>query len=212
MTAMARLILASSSPRRRLLLSQAGYPHEVIPPDLDDARLRPGDVPPDFWPAALAYLKASRVLRERLPAHDRRDGASVVVGADTIVLKNNEIIGQPADAAHAEHILRALSGGVHRVVTGVAVLVPGRPRRLLFDQAIVRVGNLDDDRIAAYVASGQWRGKAGAYNLSERLADGWPITFEGDPACIMGLPMRLLKPLLDNLMHREAVSAAGVMS
>jgi len=212
MTAMARLILASSSPRRRLLLSQAGYSHEVVPPDLDDARLRPGDIPPEFWPAALAYLKAARVLFDILPTLGTRDGASVVLGADTIVLKNNEIIGQPADASHAEHILRTLSGGDHRVITGVAVLVPGRPRRLLLDQALVRVGQLGDDRIAAYIASGQWRGKAGAYNLSERLADGWPMTFEGDPACIMGLPMRLLKPLLDNLMHREVVPAAGVMS
>jgi septum formation protein len=64
------------------------------------------------------------------------------------------------------------------------------------DRATVRLGRIAPPEIDGYVASGQWRGKAGAYNLAERLEAGWPITYEGDPGTIMGLPMRRLAPLL----------------
>ncbi len=189
---MTALILASRSPRRRELLERAGFAATARPADLDDADLTPASAPPRHWVAALAYLKAARV------ASTLEDDA-LVLGADTVVVKNERIIGQPRDAEHARSIIRALSGGAHTVATGVAILRRGRSRTILVDQARVEVGEIPDAEIARYVDSGDWRGKAGAYNLAERQAAGWPVRETGDPATVMGLPMRRLGPILTRL-------------
>lgn len=207
-----RLILASQSPRRRLLLQQHGLAHDAIHPGIDDALLEPGQgTTAAQWAAALAYLKA------RAGAMWMRHGsaASLVIGADTVVVKGRELIGQPRDVADAERIIRTLQDGLHEVVTGVALVWAGeseadsrhvddagRPRRIIFaDRAAVRVGHVGDDRIADYLASGLWRGKAGAYNLSERLEAGWPIDYDGDAGTIMGLPVTRLVDVLAKLGH-----------
>lgn len=224
------LYLASASARRKLLLEEAGFTPVVIDSGVDDAELRPGASVADDWTTALAYLKASagrrRLLREHGPDHQ-----GVVLGADTVVVKNGTVIGQPRDEAHARRIIGLLEDGEHHVVSGVAILSLGPHRderdsengatrsrpadrdgegvqapggrkgasggagggRFLFsDVARVRVGRIGADRIDTYLRSGGWRGKAGAYNLSERVADGWPLECEGDPATVMGLPMRRL--------------------
>jgi septum formation protein len=187
------LRLASASPRRSLLLREHGFDHTASPAPIDDSDLFPGCGSLRDWTAGLAYLKA-RSAWETLSAEERR--SSVVLGADTIVIKSGRPMGKPADARDAERMLRTLSAGEHEVVSGVCVLAPGAPRRIFTDSARVHVGPLSDEVIHAYVASNLWRGKAGGYNLSERLADGWPIEFEGDPGTIMGLPMRRLAPVL----------------
>lgn len=192
------LILASRSPRRRLLLEEAGIAHEARPADLDDGDLRPPACDPLNWVAALAYLKARRVSDG---APDRR-----VLGADTVVIKHGTIIGQPRDADHAREIVVTLRDGEHRVATGVALLEPGRERVLFVDVARVRVGAIPDSAIDAYIASGDWRGKAGAYNLSERQDAGWPLECNGDPATVMGLPIRRLRPLLASLSPDAAIA------
>lgn len=192
------LILASRSPRRRQLLEAAGIDHEARPADLDDGDLRPPPCDPLHWVTALAYLKARRVF-DSLP--ERK-----VLGADTVVIKHGAIIGQPRDAAHARNIITTLRAGEHRVATGVAILAPGRERTLLVDVAHVRVGDISDDEIDAYVASGDWRGKAGAYNLSERQDAGWPLECKGDPTTVMGLPIRRLTPLLASLSPDAAIA------
>lgn len=202
------LYLASASPRRRRLLLEHGIPHIAEAPPLDDGTLDPGDADPARWVAALAYLKAAAALR-RLDREGR--GPYVILGADTIVVKAGRIIGQPSDAEHARSILMALAGGEHSVLTGVALLTPqghvasplARGRSIFTDRATVCVGAIEPAEIDNYVASGQWRGKAGAYNLAERVEAGWPLTYEGDAGTIMGLPMRRLAPLL----HRFAPSA-----
>jgi septum formation protein len=200
-----RLLLASRSPRRRELLRTAGFDHGVIDAKIDDGQLSPGDSPALDWVAALSYLKA-RAGWDCLSGDQRRD--AVVLGADTVVEKHGEIIGQPRDEADARRIIALLENGEHRVLTGVTLLcaegeetLPGvfvpMPRRRTFtDAATVRVGAIGEERLSAYLATGGWRGKAGGYNLSERLADGWPITFTGDPGTIMGLPMERLGPML----------------
>lgn len=193
-----RLWLASSSPRRRLLLEEAGFRFEILPARVDDAQLRiPKGVTPEQWTASLAVLKA-RAAAERLP-QPARDG--VVLAADTTVVKNDAVIGQPADEADARRILALLSDGSHDVVTGVAILCGDR-RRAFADTARVTVGPLEQGVVERYVKSGLWRGKAGAYNLAERLDDGWPISYEGDPGTIMGLPMRRLAPMLREMLDR----------
>ncbi len=186
-----RVHLASRSPRRQELLRGAGIEHEASHPGVDDGQLSPGNVTPEAWVMALAYLKAATAARNA--AGDASLGGRVVLGADTVVVHHGALMGQPIDAADARRMIVAMRDDVHDVVTGVALLDPATGRRELFvDRAVVRVGHIPDAEIDGYVASEQWRGKAGAYNLSERLAAGWPIEYDGDPGTIMGLPMRKL--------------------
>ncbi len=181
------LTLASVSPRRRELLAKAGVAVSVRPSGIDDGRLRRGDAcVPESWVMALAYLKAAATARQ-----DGITPGSVVVGADTVCVHDGAILGQPADAADAERMVRAMAGREHEVLTGVALVAPGSGRRRLFvDRSRVRVGSIPDDRVRSYVAGSGWRGKAGAYNIAERLAAGWPIEFDGSMDSIMGLPVQ----------------------
>lgn len=183
--------LASRSPRRRELLTSHGVRHEVIDADIDDGELAPGDQNPRSWVMALAYLKAHAGAVGSRGA-TVLDGA-IFLGADTVCVKDGHIIGQPADEADARRILHLFRDTDHEVLTGVALLNTRSGQRDMFvDVAHVHVGHVSDQQIEAYLASGQWRGKAGAYNLSERLEAGWPITYQGDPTSIMGLPMETL--------------------
>jgi septum formation protein len=128
---------------------------------------------------------------------ERGKAQGLVLAADTIVERQGEIIGQPRDADDARRILFVLRDVRHAVITAVALLDLGTDECILFaDTAHVEVGHIADEQIEEYIAGGAWRGKAGAYNLSERLEAGWPIRYEGDPGTIMGLPMRRLAPLL----------------
>lgn len=196
-----QLLLASRSPRRKQLLAEHGYRVRVIESGLDDGLLRCGRVTPAQWVAALAYLKAEAGLRAL-----RRDGKSLeelsgaasgdapapalILGADTTVVAEERIIGQPIDADDARRILRALSNREHAVVTGVSLVdLEGKRRTFFHDAARVQVGELSEAMIEDYIVGERWRGKAGAYNLRERLEAGWPIRYEGDPTTIMGLPM-----------------------
>lgn len=194
------VLLASRSPRRVELLTQAGIDFVVAQPTLNDADLDPGSRSADQWVAAMAYLKAAAAIRQKLYVSASADRpVGVVLGADTVVADGAEIIGQPRDEADARRIIRKLADAEHDVLTGVAMLCPRTGRRELFiDRATVRVGEIDERAIEEYVASGQWRGKAGAYNLAERIAAGWPISFDGDPGTIMGLPAQMVVDRLDH--------------
>jgi septum formation protein len=186
--------LASQSPRRRQLLGEAGIPHHAEHPGFDDADLKPGAVTAPQWVAALAYLKAAAGVAHTEPT-------TTVLGADTAIIKGEALIGTPRDRAEAHAILRTLSDGQHDVVTGVALIDPASGRRTFFvDRATVRVGHLSDCMLAAYLATEAWHGKAGGYNLRERLADGWPLSYTGDPTTVMGLPMRALVPRLEQFV------------
>jgi len=184
------LTLASVSPRRRQLLEAAGVPLDVRPSGIDDGRLSPGRCTPAEWVMALAYLKAAATARQA----DLEPG-TLVVGADTVCVNDGVILGQPKDEPDAARMIRAMAGATHEVLTGVAIICPRTNRRVAFpDRSRVTVGPLTDTKIADYLATNQWRGKAGAYNIAERLEAGWPITFEGTMDSIMGLPVeRLLK-------------------
>ena len=183
------VVLASASPRRRAMFEEAGVEHRVEPAQVDDGELVPGDSTcPQEWVAALAYLKA--ISSARKVDGSVSDEPMVVLGADTVCVKDGEIIGQPRDRAHAKEIIERMSAATHDVLTGVAILDPASGRRDLFvDRSIVTVGEICDAEIEAYLDTEMWRGKAGAYNITERLAAGWPITFTGDETSIVGLPM-----------------------
>ncbi len=181
-----RFILASRSPRRRELLARAGIGCEVVVArGVDDSDLSPGDVSPENWVASLAYLKARAVADGLDPGEP-----AVVLGADTVCVLDGEIIGQPTDREDARRIIESFEGRSHGVLTGVALVNErGETLDLFVDRARVRVGVIGDEAIESYLDSGDWRGKAGAYNLFERLEAGWPIEFEGDETTIVGLPM-----------------------
>jgi len=195
----ASVFLASRSPRRRELLHLHGIAHRAEHPGFDDAILEPGRCTPRQWVTALAYLKASAGVA-------KAGHGPIVVGADTLCVKDGVMLGTPHTQEEAGSILRSLSGGSHDVLTGVALIDTTTGRRHVFvDQARVTIGVLNEAQIARYVASDQWQGKAGGYNLRERLDAGWPITFEGDEGTIMGLPVRMLSERM------KALRASGGM-
>lgn len=179
------ITLASLSPRRRELLGAAGVDHDVRPSGIDDGRLAMGRCTPAQWVTALAYLKAAATARRP----DLEPG-TLVVGADTVCVNDGQILGQPKDEPDAARMIRAMAGTTHEVLTGVAIICPRTKRRIAFpDRSLVTVGSLSDAHIADYLATDQWQGKAGAYNIAERLEAGWPITFQGTMDSVMGLPV-----------------------
>lgn len=182
-----RLLLASGSPRRRELLTALGADFTIVPSNIDDGDLTP---PPGAtaaaWTIAMAYLKARAAVDALEPNQN-----GVVMGADTACELDGRIIGKPDCQNQARQTLRSMVGQTQRVVTGIALLDPSRPqtRRLLVaDTALVTFGAIYEDAIDRYLIADAWRGKAGGYNLTERLADGWPITVQGDPDTVVGLP------------------------
>lgn len=188
---MPTILLASRSPRRREFLLAAGIEHEAEHPGVEDSNLVPGDVTPSQWVMSLAYLKA-QAGATLIPGKHR-----LVIGADTTCVVDGRMVGTPRDAAEAREIIRGFVGRSHDVVSGVAIVdtVSGA-REMFSDAASVVFGNLDEAQIEEYVATGAWAGKAGAYNLAERVAAGWPIVTSGDETTVMGLPMKKLQARL----------------
>ena len=183
-----RLILASASPRRRELLSAAGYAFDVCPADIDE-----DDYPPTILPAdlaeRLAILKA-QALAARFP----RD---VILAADTIVALGKRSLGKPADADAAAAMLTDLAGTTHVVVTGVAVLKPhGAFQRSTRVISSVHMRPLTPAKIAAYVATNGWQGKAGGYGIQDDRDDPFVMRLTGSHTNIVGLPMEATAELL----------------
>lgn len=184
-----RVLLASRSPRRRSLLTEAGIEHVAHHPGFDDAALVPTGVSAAEWVTALAHLKAAAGVELARGI----DSPRLVLGADTTCVQGTTFLGTPANAKEAKDMLRAFVNAEHEVVTGVAIIDSRTGKRWLYsDSAMVRWGHVSSNTIETYVASGEWQGKAGAYNLKERLDAGWSIQYTGDPTTIMGLPMLLL--------------------
>jgi septum formation protein len=188
------IVLASGSPRRLQLLQSTGWEVLVHPPSVDDARLKSRDVPARAWVAAMAWLKARSVIA----ADDELvRNAGTILAADTVCELDDTILGQPSTVEEARSMIRGFRNRPHRVLTGVCLVRPdGSRRRIFTDEATVTLGDLPDGSIEAYLQSDLWRGKAGGYNLFDRLADGWPLTWVGDESTVVGLPMRKLKKLI----------------
>lgn len=181
------IVLASASPRRRHLLEMLGIPHVVQPADVDETRL-PGEVP-EAMAVRLAAAKASAV-------HVRRPD-DLVLAADTVVTIDDQVLGKPENQADAERMLALLSGRGHRVVTGVALALPGGEVRDRYDVTHVWFRELSPELIRSYVATGEPLDKAGSYGvqgvgavLIERV--------DGDFFSVMGLPLRLVVELLED--------------
>jgi septum formation protein len=185
------LVLASASPRRRELLTQAGYTFRVHAAQVNEDPL-PGEEPIAYV-TRLAREKAEAVFREL--SADGHGEPLLVLGADTTVTVDGEILGKPENAAEAARMLRLLSGRSHRVMTGVA-LVSAAATEVAAEVTAVRFLTLSDEEIAAYVATGEPMDKAGAYAIQGRAAR-WIPRIEGCYFNVMGLPLALVAELVE---------------
>jgi septum formation protein len=187
----APLILASASPRRRQLMSKAGYEFLVVPPVVDESVFRMSGVEPIEYAKRLALAKAKSVA-QKYPD-------SIVIGADTIVDCQGRIIGKAADAKQAEQITEKLFGAPHEVITGVAIVRLSDNMELLrSDITTVYPRKMTPEQIAEHIKGGSWRDKAGAYAIQE-TGDEFVERIEGSLTNVMGLPMELLDSLLAGL-------------
>lgn len=178
MAARPELVLASASPRRVELLALVGIvPDRIDPADIDETPLR-GETPPRLA-ARLAVAKAAAVAA--------RSPGAVVLAADTVVAVGRRLLEKAADEAEAARFLKLLSGRNHRVLTGVAVGAGGKVRHRVVDTRVT-FKVLSEAEIAAYVASGEWRGKAGGYGIQGRAGAFVPRIVGSYPA-VMGLPL-----------------------
>jgi septum formation protein len=182
-----RVILASQSPRRRELLTLIGIPHEVRPADLDET-MTPDESPIEH---------AERLAREKAHAIAATNPGAVVIGADTIVVLDGEVLGKPADEAEAAATLRRLSGRTHTVHTAVAVAHGDRLESGV-ETVEVTFRPLTDDQVTTYIATREPMDKAGAYGIQgygavivERI--------HGDYFAVMGLALGRMVALLERV-------------
>jgi len=179
-----RLILGSGSPRRQDLLAQIGViPDAIRPPEIDETPGK-GELPRPY---------CARMARQKAGATEA-GAEDLVLAADTTVAMGRRILGKPADAGEAAQFLHALSGRRHRVITAVAVRLGTR----LWERDVVsavRIKRLSDEEINAYLASGEWQGKAGGYGI-QGMAGAFAPWISGSFTGIVGLPLNETAGLL----------------
>jgi septum formation protein len=194
-----KLILASASPRRRELLAQAGYRFAVLPSAVVESRQAGED----------AIRFATRLAREKAEevfARSKAEGEEpvIVLGADTVVVCDGEVMGKPADTVDAARMLLLLSGRTHQVVTGVAV-VGGWSSPAAVEVAaeltMVTMQTISPQEVSRYVSSGEPMDKAGAYAI-QGYAGRWIPRIHGCYFNVVGLPLALVTSLLDGLTLR----------
>jgi septum formation protein len=199
------LILASASPRRRDLFAQAGYQFEAISADVCE-EVRPGETPIPYV-LRLAREKAEAVAASpkfrTLSQH--QDHPPLILGADTtVVAPSGQILGKPEDDADAARILRLLFGATHQVITGIALLVP-RDEHPITEVAaeVTHVTMLTptDAELDAYIATGEPRGKAGAYAIQGQAAR-WIPRIHGCYFNVVGLPISLVASMIEGVQSR----------
>jgi septum formation protein len=181
------IILASQSPRRRELLALVGISHEVRPADIDERYLA-GELPREH---------AERLAREKAAVVARDAPDALVIGSDTIVVVDGDVLGKPTDQAHAMEMLTRLSGRTHTVMTAVAVLWRGKELSAV-EEVEVTFHQLTADDITRYIATREPMDKAGAYGIQ-----GYGATIvarvDGDYFAVMGLPLQRLVRLMADL-------------
>lgn len=174
---MSDLILASASPRRKELLSLAGFDFEVITSDVEEV------IDPSLKPYELVMSLASQ--KARAVAYKHKD--KTVIGSDTVVVLGGKVLGKPYSAEEAVQMLKSLSGNTHEVFTGVC-LIKGERKHCFYERTAVTFHPLEDELIEQYVASGECNDKAGAYGIQGKgcvLVKG----IEGDYFNVVGFPV-----------------------
>jgi septum formation protein len=193
-----KIYLASESPRRRQLLTQAGIAHTVMPSGADEDIAC--DLPPEQFVQTLALRKAQAV-RAQISYE------CIIIAADTIVYFDGQILGKPADEAQAFDMLSRLQGNRHTVYTGVAMLCSDK-QVVFAEQADVYFRALDDETIRRYIATGEPMDKAGAYGIQEK-GSVLVTRVEGDFYTVMGLPIARVCMVLESEWGLRAFALQG---
>ena len=191
-----KLILASASPRRRELLAQAGYDFDVQPSSVTESRRPEED----------AIRFATRLAREKAEEVFARHQPAIVLGADTVVVCDGEVMGKPADPADAERMLLLLAGRTHQVVTGVAVVWGSSSPptvEVAAELTQVTMRTLSPEEVSRYVATGEPMDKAGAYAI-QGYAGRWIPRISGCYFNVVGLPLALVATMLEAAETRAA--------
>jgi septum formation protein len=174
-----RLVLASASPRRREILTALGVPFEVIPTGVEETTAgRPEEA------VVENALRKARAGAARVPQ-------ALVLGADTDVVLDGRVLGKPADAGEARRRLEALSGRTHEVLSGLALVEPGGAERTALERSLVTFRTLDPAILELYLASEEWRDRAGGYAI-QGLGSILVARLEGDFSNVVGLPVGAL--------------------
>jgi septum formation protein len=191
-----RLVLASSSPRRRELLRQAGFDFEVHPSRIVE-EIQRGERPEEF---------ACRAAREKaMQVAAVSPAGSLVLGADTVVVIDGETLGKPSDRRDATRMLRLLSGRTHQVHTGVCLVrAPDEIAALKHETTLVAFRELDEEEIRRYAESGEPLDKAGAYAI-QGLASKFVTRISGCYSNVVGLPVALVYEILKPLVKADRV-------
>ena len=193
------VILASQSPRRRELLTLVGIPHEVRPADIDES----------YGPGELPRAHAERLAREKAAVVARSAPEAVVIGSDTIVVVDGDVLGKPRDEREAASMLARLAGRTHTVMTAIAVQWQGAERSAV-EEVEVGFHALTSGEIDAYIATREPMDKAGAYGIQ-----GYGATIvarvDGDYFAVMGLPLqRMVRLMVElGLSYRFGAITAG---
>lgn len=186
-----KIILASASPRRKQLLAAAGYRFTVVPSDIDESVFAAGGIKPAEYAMQLALAKAKNVAG-RFPE-------SLIIGADTIVDFQGQIIGKAADAVEAEKIVGKLFSSPHKVITGIAIISPSEGVEIVESETtVVYPRKMAQEQIAEHIRGGSWMDKAGAYAIQEN-GDEFVEKIEGSLTNVMGFPMELFEKMISRL-------------
>jgi septum formation protein len=190
------LILASQSPRRRELMTRAGYDFRVdVPDDSAECGVCSQETPPELV-ARLAFQKAANVAQ--------RTKSGVVIGCDTVAECQGSILGKPADRQHARQMLQLMRGREHRVYSGLCLWKrPEDVKRLDVDVTRLRMAPITDEDLEQYLETDAWEGKAGAFGYQDGLP--WIEILAGSASNVVGLPMELLERMLAQLAGDEVM-------
>ena len=188
-----RLILASNSPRRIVLLKSLGYHFDIVPHDIEECI--PGNVLPMELVQNLAFLKAADVAR--------RVSNAIIISADTVIVHKKSILGKPKDVSDAKRILSILSDSEHDIISGVCVMeMPSRKKMLRIERTHIKMKSVKDEEIDRYILTGEPMDKAGAYAIQ---GEGRKFIekIDGSYSNAVGLPLELLQEMLNHFMNDE---------
>jgi nucleoside triphosphate pyrophosphatase len=194
-----RLILASSSPRRKEIFALLGLPFDVVPPGLEEI----------FHPDRSPVDEGAHWATEKARAVHRLDPDAIVIGSDTVIDLDGRTIGKPVHQADAVRILSLLAGRTHTVVTAVAAVFPDAPERMAIEKTKVRMHPVSKEDLLRYAATGEPLDKAGAYSLQGegRL---FIDSIEGDYLAAVGLPLRATAGILIEAGIRPAADVERI--
>ena len=185
------IILASASPRRKQLLAEAGYNFSISQSEVDESAFSADGISGCAYAEKLALAKAKDVAA--------RFADKLVIGADTIVDFNGQIIGKPVDAEDARRITMLLFSAAHKVITGIAIVrLTDGLEIVASDTTVVHPKQLTAEQIEEHIKSKSWQGKAGAYAIQE-TGDQFIEKIEGSFTNVMGLPIELLQEMLKKI-------------